>query len=269
MEKVILAIVLIFVLMNISIAEALQTFTYKIDNSGMQMALYESDTLDSDYAFRYKEMTLFSCVNNLLTGDTQKLDLNFNVLDVDCNTYSLYNMINFIRENSNQMSMVLGSSIDDSEKNAAMDLALFFNINNVRRDSELTENIFLNENIIVIGNSNLNSITARLSGTWSYNSGESIIRLIENKGKLKIIIAGTSSADAVKAMQSLKDYTDYFESFNGNCLVLTGCEKVISADANNNGILTLTETLFFADRWINGQVGLDNILDAINLWLRS
>jgi len=266
MKKKIVLIIGMLILVNLGIVTALQVFTYKIDSTGMQVVSFESDIFDS--AFRYNELTLDSCVNGFFSGDgDQEISISMDIFEVDCGTYSLYNMIKFIRDNYGEMDVVLGEGLDAYEILVAEELARFYGITNIRNAGDLIgDSSLMDRNMIVVGNSDANVITEELIGDWTYGIGESVIVLIADNEKIKVVVAGTSQVETVRAMQSLQDYTTSFESFNSDCVIFTGCEKSMPADIDNNLIVDLSELLIFINKWQNLEVDFEQVLETIDWW---
>lgn len=83
------------------------------------------------------------------------------------------------------------------------------------------------QNVVTVGGPCVNSVSAALLGnpedcTAGFEPGKSIIQLIENQGKVAMIVAGYSGEDTLLASQVLHSYKDHASKLTGSKVVLSG-----------------------------------------------
>ena len=266
-EKILL-VVLVFILVGaMGSVLGMQTFTYKVGNNKVFMSQATTDKFD--IAFRYNEKNFDSCLAGRLNENmSANITLNMKVLDVGCDIYSLYNFIRFIRENNANFSIVLSKKLSSNEISKATSLASLFQISRIVYDSNVS-NLASEGNLIVIGNSNMNNITKRIIGNWKYSINDSIIYFASTNTSVKLVLAGTSQEDTIRAIDSLINYTTYFESFTEDCILIRGCEnpedfsKSTPSNSNFKGVIQ------YVVKWRNGEIGLKEAIKIISSWLKS
>jgi len=258
----------IFIIVILPLVSPMQDFTYfinKTENMSMINLNYGEDILFMDPWFRYDDYSLDDCINNLANGNEIN-QFSIRNLYLDCGEYSLYNFIKYIKENN--FELILGSGLDSSEITSANQLASFFNITVINHDSDYNSVNDINNNVFIIGNSNKNTLTNELIGSWSYSSGESIARFIVNNSYVKIILGGTESADTIRIIDSIIEKTNYYESFTEDCILLEGCDYVCyPGDFNRDGFITVAETFVYLEDFSYKKVSEPDLTKAVKKWI--
>lgn len=107
---------------------------------------------------------------------------------------------------SQDYTLVLGSGISSSEVASCAEFAGMFRIEKGKLDSEIS---IEEENLILVGNSNNNSLVKSLIGDWNFTSGESLVRIYNSSNSYFLIVAGTNPEDTVNAINKIKEYSNY------------------------------------------------------------
>lgn len=263
-------LVVTFLLFLVGLGNALKILTYEANEFDEIEILEVAGSGDVDMFFRYDETDLGSCLAGLAVDpDVEQFDFSMTMLELDCGSYSFYHMIKFIRNNSGNIHFVLGKGLTETERASATLLAQFFQINNMKKDSDyLIPAQEIQKNMIIVGNSYSNELTYDLIGEWN-NSKETLFQFIVNESFIKIIIAGTSSEDTIKMIDSLKNMVSYYESFTEDCVVVTGCEAVevySAADVNYDMDIDSREILEFVDKYYNEEADIKQVFRVIDRW---
>lgn len=266
-------LVVTFLLFLVGIGNALKILTYEANEFDEIEILEVTGSGDVDMFFRYDKTDLGSCLAGLAVDpDIEQFNFSTTMLELDCSSYSFYHLIKFIRNNSDNIYFVLGKGLTETERASANSLAQFLQIDNIKNDSDyLIPAQEIQENMIIVGNSYSNELTSDLIGEWD-KSKETLFQFIVDEGFIKIIIAGASPEDTVKMIDSLKNMVSYYESFTGDCVVVTGCEPVevySAADVNYDMDVDSGEILEFMDKYYNEEATLKQVFRIINKWLED
>lgn len=260
-------------LLLVGIVNALKILTYELNDFDEIEILEVTGSGDVDVFFRYDETDLGSCLAGLdVNPDVEQFDFSMTMLELDCGSYSFYHLIKFIRNNSDNIHFVLGEKLTETERVSADSLAQFLQINNIKNESDYSVSAQdIKQNMIIIGNSYSSDLTYDLVGEWN-DSKKTLFQFIVEEGFIKIIIAGANPNDTVKVIDSVKNTVNYYESFTGDCVVVTGCEatEVYSkADVNYDMEIDSEEILDFMDKYYNEEAEMKQVFNVIDNWLED
>ena len=111
---------------------------------------------------------------------------------------TIYDLVENIKSNPNQYTLVLGGSTDNNEIKAASELSSFLGITRSRFDREVSQN----QKLILIGNPSTNTIIKSLLGEWTYGDNKALIKTINNN----LIIAGSETQGTQTGISVIKNY---------------------------------------------------------------
>jgi len=142
--------------------------------------------------------------------------LVLNIIIADSNT--IYDFLKDIEDKPNEYRLVISDKFTTEETKTINHIAQSFGIKRSSLDTSAKEK----SNLIIIGSSEINSITKKLIGHWKYKKGDILIKLIDNN----LIIAGTTPKDNIEALGLMIEYqknrkklkTQEYSPKNGNLL---------------------------------------------------
>jgi len=129
----------------------------------------------------------------------------FNLFFVSASSnQTIFNFLNNTKANPLQY-IVVGNSTNSAEIAAAAELAGTFGVTNSRLDSEIS----LRENLIIIGNPNVNSLAKELIREWKFTTGETLVETFPVRNGYVLVIAGTNSNDTHNTMKLINEFENH------------------------------------------------------------
>lgn len=216
------------------------SYTYDLDSNIVPFRQYDS--------FDF-------CVDRF-SNESDNIDLQISLLNLDCPDYFLHNVANYMLQESD-LKLIYSSSLDAINFNLTNILALKYNIT-AHPETEISE---LNSSAIFIGNS---SLLIEKMGEIPGMFNEFQIEVQDNDGVNYMYIVGDSSATISDAINILIGLYDEYYSEN-NCIVLDGCDSE-EVDLDGDELISNVELLSALNDYDNGMLSTFTIIDGISMW---
>jgi len=123
----------------------------------------------------------------------------FLVSNVFADDISIYDHINKIKDNPSDYVFIFSESISRLETVELIEISKSIGV----KSNEVDDGLGNQESkMILIGNSNINSVTKDIIGEWTLKQGEGVIKVLDNN----LLIAGSSAQVNIELLKIVKEY---------------------------------------------------------------